>query len=118
MHSSSLIAGTSLGTIDGTGLMRSVWVSGIESPLENPDNIERCQKMRLFSAPLVARRGRRGARSLAAHDSNSATNHGIAGPCRPFLTRHPSGPFRPLQGSEALLYAAPSRTPKVSPIPR
>src|SRR5260370_28953154 len=112
------MGGTAVGTMDGSGLMRSVWISGIESTLENPDNIERCQKMRLFSAALVARRGRRGARSLAALDPNSATNHGIAGPCRPFLMRRPSGPFRPLQGSEALLYAAPSRTPKVSPIPR
>jgi len=35
-HSSSLIAGMSLGTIDGTGLIKSVWISGIESPLGNP----------------------------------------------------------------------------------
>src|ERR1700732_4582857 len=32
-HSSSLIEGTSLGTIDGTGLIESSWTSGIKSPL-------------------------------------------------------------------------------------
>jgi hypothetical protein len=35
-HSSSLKAGMSLGTIDGTGLRRTVWVSGMESPLKKP----------------------------------------------------------------------------------
>jgi len=33
-HSSSLMAGMSLGTIEGTGLTRTVWMSGIESPLD------------------------------------------------------------------------------------
>jgi hypothetical protein len=32
-HSSSLIEGTSLGTIDGTGFMESSWKSVIKSPL-------------------------------------------------------------------------------------
>jgi hypothetical protein len=33
-HSSSLIEGTSLGTIDGTGFVESNWKSGIKSPRE------------------------------------------------------------------------------------
>jgi hypothetical protein len=129
-HSSSLIAGTSCGTIDGTGLIKSVWMSGIESPVGNPALCSVVGEWDFFGLDSW-RGGLRGSPGALLHRDSASFEKGnkslpqgeflpAAGASKgsfcPLLVPRHSGLIRPLQGSGALLYAA--RCEQVSPIPR
>jgi hypothetical protein len=118
-HSSSLIAGMSLGTIDGTGLIRSVWMSGIESPLGETGATERRRRMRLFGARLAARTGRRTPDGLPYRDSRVREKDSKSLPRgRPADRWHPGTAYLVLCKARRLCYTLPACEPQVSPIPR
>ena len=113
-HSSSLIADMSLGTIEGTDLMRSVWLSGIESPLGETRHHEISPANKSFWGSAGGSKGVPGARISAStrlpFTSKAQQNHCRAGGFPSFLMRRDRKAFRPLQAPEALLYAARVRT--------
>jgi len=109
----------SCGTIDGTGLIKSVWMSGIESPLGNPALSSVVGEWVFFE--LGSWRGQAAATPVRCHIAILLQSKRATNPCRkrsfcPVLVPPHGGLFRPLQGSGALLYAA--RCEQVSPIPR
>src|SRR5664279_5716993 len=108
-HSSSLMAGMSLGTIEGTGLTR-VWMSGIESSPGGTRRDGNSAENESFSRSVARARDRRIAWRLAktpiARGPKRLANH-----CDPGGFAAASMPrerwiFGPLQALTALLYAA------------
>jgi hypothetical protein len=109
-HSSSVIAGTSLGTIEGTGLKGAVWMSDIESPFANSGQHRTSSGNTPFWRSVgVAERSRSGlwaAGLVIFVPSRRAANHCGTTGFGAYLGWRRNGPFGPLQRSEALLYAA------------
>src|SRR3954452_17894386 len=102
-HSSSLIGETSV-RAKGAVIRRSVWMSGMKSPLARPA-LPRSQRIKSFQRSL-ARNRRRGSegfhqRSLPAPQRRNCC---CGNKFRPFR-RSTACIFRPLQGETALLYA-------------